>query len=245
MFLKAKQMCVICGSSAGFRQDSDNLRESLRCLACRSISRDRHLIWMLSKYLGFSPPLKTWKRDKTKKILETTGARAHPNYLRRLFDYYNTAYDANVIAKGNYDIRAYADLQNLPYKDCFFDIMLSSDVFEHVRLYERAFAEVYRVLKIGGALILQVPFVGKDRETVFKVKPDGNTDVFLSEPEYHASMTLVYRLYGGKDLFPLLQEIGFKVCFIESEVEKYGISYQPGIVLLKSGYVDLTNFLRE
>lgn len=50
-----------------------------------------------------------------------------------------------------------ADACNLPYDDNFFDIVVSFDVFEHIKNDKKAVSEVYRVLKNGGALVFTVP----------------------------------------------------------------------------------------
>jgi ubiquinone/menaquinone biosynthesis C-methylase UbiE len=50
-----------------------------------------------------------------------------------------------------------ADACNIPYKDNFFDIVVSFDVFEHIEKDYKAIDEVHRVLKKKGALVFTVP----------------------------------------------------------------------------------------
>lgn len=50
-----------------------------------------------------------------------------------------------------------ADACKLPYKNDFFDVVTSFDVFEHIERDDIAVKEVYRVLKKGGSLIFSVP----------------------------------------------------------------------------------------
>jgi len=50
-----------------------------------------------------------------------------------------------------------ADVCNLPYKENFFDVVICSDVFEHIKKDKKAVEEIYRVLKKGGKLIFTVP----------------------------------------------------------------------------------------
>jgi ubiquinone/menaquinone biosynthesis C-methylase UbiE len=47
--------------------------------------------------------------------------------------------------------------EELPFESETFDAVVGLDIFEHVEHDERAFAEVRRVLKPGGILILSVP----------------------------------------------------------------------------------------
>jgi len=51
-----------------------------------------------------------------------------------------------------------ADLTALPFRDADFDIILCSHVLEHVPDDARAMAELYRVLRPGGAALLLTPF---------------------------------------------------------------------------------------
>lgn len=234
-------MCNICGSIGKFDYVSFNssddqlaqLRENIVCKSCGSISRDRMLIYMLQKHLKLDIPLANATKNKSIRILETSGARAHPEYLAKLFDYYNIWYDPKIISRGDYDIRKYGDLQNLKFPDNYFDVILSSDVFEHVRDDTKAFLECYRVLRPGGILILQVPFLGLEKRTVKLVETIGDSDIFLTLPQYHASNTLVYRLYGGLDLIPQLWRIGFFVRYVETQLPEFGISWQNILLGIK------------
>jgi len=46
---------------------------------------------------------------------------------------------------------------NLPFKENFFDLVYSIDVIEHLKFPEKMLAEVKRVLKPNGILIIQTP----------------------------------------------------------------------------------------
>lgn len=53
-----------------------------------------------------------------------------------------------------------ADVQNLPYADESFDIVVGFDIMEHVTDVQRTIGEVYRVLKKGGRFHLHAPCEG-------------------------------------------------------------------------------------
>ncbi|MGA2912006.1 MAG: class I SAM-dependent methyltransferase [Methanoregula sp.] len=232
----SRAICNICGNEIDLTKINlaPELRESIICPNCGSISRDRMMIYGLQYGLATMIPISKMKTDKSLKVLETSGSRGHPPYLSKLFDYYNIWYDPLVLKSGYYDKRKHGDLQELNFDDNFFDIILCSDVFEHVRLPQKAFSEVFRVLKKGGILVLQVPFLGLDKHNVQFVEPVGDKDIFLSTPQYHDAHTLVYQLFGGLDLIPTLSCTGFHVNFIEKEISEYAISWQHVIICLKS-----------
>lgn len=57
-----------------------------------------------------------------------------------------------------------ADIHELPIADHSFDFVLCTEVLEHVADPRRVLAELYRVLRPGGAVLLSVPFVGELHE---------------------------------------------------------------------------------
>lgn len=74
-------------------------------------------------------------------------------YRKRGYDIVgvDAAYDSDHVTQ--------ADLRALPFDDGSFDVALCLDVLEHVELLEqpRAMAEIARVLKPGGRLLMSVP----------------------------------------------------------------------------------------
>jgi hypothetical protein len=206
-----------------------DLRESLVCEECGSSSRDRMYIWALGKCLNEFGPLVNWSVNKNIKILESAGRRRHPQELDLRYEYYNTEYIPEKIKS---EPNKYADFQNLHFPDECFDFVISSDVFEHIRLHMHALREVCRVLKNRGRFILQVPYCDIWPKNYVKVRPDGESDIFFTEPEYHAANTLVYRIYG-KELHSELKEAGFDVTYICKQIPEFMISLQPIFICSK------------
>jgi len=50
------------------------------------------------------------------------------------------------------------DLQDLSFPDGMFDLVITQDVLEHVDNPEKAFSEIFRVLKPGGYHIFTIPY---------------------------------------------------------------------------------------
>lgn len=49
-------------------------------------------------------------------------------------------------------------IEDMPYRDGFFDVVVTTDVLEHVLDLNQAFDKILRVLKPGGILIVRVPY---------------------------------------------------------------------------------------
>lgn len=115
-----------------------------------------------------------------------------------------------------------ADICDLPFKDNSFDIILCNHVLEHIPDDTKAMHELYRVLKIGGVGIFQIP-QDLNREVTFE-------DNTITDKKERARIFGQYdhvRVYG-RDYFNKLRSIGFKVDEIDysqklsrEEIEKY------------------------
>ena len=80
------------------------------------------------------------------------------------------------------------NLEQLTFADQSIDLHITQDVFEHVLRPERAFAEVARTLKPGGAHVFTVPIVNKDAPTKRRIAVNAKDDVtHLEPPEYHGN----------------------------------------------------------
>jgi SAM-dependent methyltransferase len=123
------------------------------------------------------------------------------------------------------------NLEKLTFPDGFFDLVITSDVMEHVRLDDRAHQEIARVLRPGGVYVFTVPHF-RDRETLVRVRPadpdDPSADVYLTEPEYHGDgnspdgRALSYRSYGT-DLDEYLTSLGLPVQYTMEDYSAVGI----------------------
>ncbi len=106
------------------------------------------------------------------------------------------------------------DLTELALRDSSVNVICTTDVLEHVPDYPKAISECFRVLKSGGTLIISVPFVLHNRETLVRarVNADGSIEHLLP-PEYHGDAqnpqgVLCYYHFGW-DLLDSLGRAGF------------------------------------
>lgn len=98
-----------------------------------------------------------------------------------------------------------ADICNLPFKDNEFDIILCNHVLEHIQDDTKAMQELYRVLKVGGMGVFQIP-QDLNRDITFE-------DHSITDKKERSKIFGQYdhvRIYG-RDYFDKLRSVGFNV----------------------------------
>jgi len=231
--------CNICGWSGEFLHPEME-REGTLCGNCASSSRLRAVVAWLAVVTGNEGlPLHAWPKDPHIAILESSARGSYPVMLADKFDYFATEYDPGEIARGTRP-RRFADFQALHYADATFDVVIASDVFEHVRDDAAGYREIFRTLKPGGTLILTVPYTHEQPVTVRRVDTSGERDVLLMEAEYHGGggHTLTYRNYG-RDLLALLADVGFAVAHSRTGNPALGITPQSVIIAQKGTFLEI------
>lgn len=132
------------------------------CKKCGSSDRDR-LVFEYLKLVHEKTSLKNKKllhvapeKSLSQKLEDSIGL----NITR--IDYrakgYKFTYNKSVIL---------GDVQNLPFENESYDLVICNHVLEHVEDDSKALNEIYRILKTGGFAILQVPIALKLVETIF------------------------------------------------------------------------------
>jgi O-antigen biosynthesis protein len=243
--------CNVCGKPSRFYYKEEALwRESLNCEHCRTTSRyrsiSRGILRAINELTGNeATSLSTLPRVGKKKlhVYDTQPSFYYeicayplPDLLKatgwikvELSQYKPALPMGKALAKGVTN----QNLECLTFADASLDIVITSDVMEHVRLDDRAHREIYRVLKPGGIYIFTVPHERAWNETLVRVRiidpEDPSKDTHLLEPEYHCdtnsdeeSGVLAYRTYGH-DIEVQLGEIGFEVEYFRKDIEGLGI----------------------
>jgi hypothetical protein len=220
--------CTICGAVGRFKPFNDNLRESGACSQCRSSNRQRQMAWMLRRELGLgvSGPLVI---PESVGIYNTEAngplhqaLHAHPKY--ECSEYWGDKAEFGEIVDGTRN----EDLQALSFASASFDVVLSSDVLEHMPQPYQAHSEIYRVLKPGGRHIFTVPYgEALIRDNVRASLVDGKV-IHHHEAMYHGDPVrpgegiLVWTIFG-LEMLVRLNEIGFETEFWRLQEPSVGI----------------------
>ena len=100
-----------------------------------------------------------------------------------------------------------------------FDLVLTSDTLEHVPDFERALAEIRRVLKPDGLHIFTIPVIW-DRKTRARASVTNGELVHHLPPSYHGEPTghaadfLVFHEFGA-DVVGKVRDAGFDLSLVQ------------------------------
>ncbi len=243
--------CNICGCQTVFFCETKNLyRESLVCAECRTTSRyrsiGRGILGAVKELTGLEASsiagLETIRENTPIKVYDTqvpffaeTSAYPIPEYLSRV-KWIDLALSIYIPSRAwGIEIAPRVTNQNLEaltFPDNSFDLLVTSDVMEHVRLDDNAHREIRRVLKPGGIYIFTVPHYRSGITTLQKVNvvdpTDPSKDQYLEPKEYHGDINsedgkaLSYRIYGT-ELDDKLRDLGFCVEYTLQEFPRNAI----------------------
>ena len=110
------------------------------------------------------------------------------------------------------------DLTNLSFDENTFDLIITSDVMEHLPNIEDAFAETLRVLRPGGIHVFTIPndYPFPDRMEP-RVEIRNGQEINLRPPRYHnsgdGSKCLVYTDYGA-DVSDMIRALGGRLAVV-------------------------------
>ena len=219
--------CNICRFPTLFLcRDIKAARNNMYCMFCLSYSRKRHVAKILVELFNIKN-IKELSNDSVV-ILNADTEDSFTKVLRNCNTYYCSSLIPKIKTGTEISKRVFCqDLQKLTFPDEMFDVVITEDVFEHIREDEKGFKEVHRVLKKGGHHIFTIPF-NFDMPTEIRVDTTSEDDVFILPPQFHGDKIreniLTYRNYG-LDTFERLNRIGFetRVYFSQYQDIKNGI----------------------
>src|SRR5712692_9224444 len=227
--------CTVCGEFTRFKIEGDNLREDCACASCGAMNRYRQIAYVLcgTQSKQFHKPIYSLANVaqycKDIAIYNTEARGAVHAQLGKLPGYQCSEYFGPTHRSGEMvNGVMHQDLMELSLEGNSLDVVLSSDVFEHISDPYRAHQEVHRVLKPGGRHVFTVPFhlQGFLDDTRATLDEKGNP-VFLAPPIYHGDPlspegVLVYTIFG-LEMLVHLRRIGFLTHFFHLSAPWLGI----------------------
>jgi SAM-dependent methyltransferase len=192
-----------------------------RCLGCRANGTNLSLIPLIKKHRNFYPVKEAWE-------MSTYGATL--SFLRKYVDHvYESEYfegkRSGEIVNGILN----QDVQETSFSDSSLDLITSNQVFEHVPDDIKGFAECFRVLRPGGALLFTVPLYDIPVTEKLAEMRDGQL-AYFTKPEYHDSRTagpesiLTFWHHSVNDIAERVSSVGFDVTVEDVCIAPYPIT---------------------
>ena len=131
------------------------------------------------------------------------------------------------------------DIRRTTFADGTFDLIITSDVMEHVAGWRQAVAEVARLLAPGGAHVFTVPLAWPLRpQSRTRAEVVDGEVVHHLEPRHHVSgtggSTLVFTDFG-RDLVDCQLAEGLDARFFNGHMMLDGLHTSPAVVAVKAG----------
>lgn len=171
--------CPICETRTVFVKTGPWLRDQLLCYRCKSIPRWRALIHVLETRFP------TWREQRIHE--SSPGGPASRKLARECHHYTPSHFFQGVLPGGIEDGIRCETLEEQTFADACFDLVVTSDVFEHVLDPARGFSEVARTLRPGGAHVFTVPWYWWKDTLVRATRGEDGEIRHLEPADYHGN----------------------------------------------------------
>jgi hypothetical protein len=176
-----KGFCPICNADVVFFSENTWLRDHFICTNCGSIPRQRVLMTVIQKYYPNWADLSIHESSPTEVPITAKLKRECKGYIG---SQYYPKHEFGKIINGYRN----ENLEEQTFDDEMFDIIITQDVFEHIYNPNKAFSEIARTLKNGGAHIFTVPIINKFNKTeVWATMGSNGEPIFQKEEEWHGN----------------------------------------------------------
>lgn len=222
-------ICYCCGSSSftsdnvlwqklinqwrisNYEAEYINKQQGNKCTKCHSNFRSIALAFAIMKsfdYVGLFKDFVKEERIQNLRILEINEAGNLTHFLQQIPNHTLSIYPES-------------DMMNMKFPDMSFDLVLHSDVLEHIKYPIRGLSECYRILKPGGYCAFTIPMI-VDRLTISR---EG------MPPSYHGSSDnvsddLIVHTEYGCDSWRQVIQAGFQQCRL------FSIDYPSSLALV-------------
>jgi SAM-dependent methyltransferase len=250
-FRKVEARCNVCGHVGPLLYEMPDLvrlrehrigtlRETLRCEGCKSKMRDRTLAAGLLRLSRERWGVEATTIDELARVLPPearildTDAQSrigrrlarHPGVLRSL--YYPDRGPGEELEDRWAGARVVnVDLEAMPFPDASYDVVITSEVMEHVRHVDTAHREIARCLAPGGTYLFTVPFDPTLEQTWVLIDAETDQPLVLpmhlhGDPGLREEGIKSYRVFGH-DLADDLARAGLEGGFAPVDDPRAGI----------------------
>lgn len=180
--LTVEGYCVTCESNVTFVSYDKWLRDHFICPVCKSIPRERALMLTIERFFPHWRDLRIHESSPGGRGASVKLHRQCPQYLGSHF-FPDVPLGATHASGWRCE-----DLEALTFPDASFDLVLTQDVMEHILDPAKAFCEIARTLKPGGAHVFTVPLVQKERPTRIRARREPTGEItHILPPTYHGN----------------------------------------------------------
>jgi SAM-dependent methyltransferase len=175
-------MCSTCDQETVFTARNAWFRDHYVCEKCGSIPRERALMKVIESYYPHWRDLKIHESSPCGRGASLKLRAGAQGYLATQF------FPGLTLGVNHQSGWRNENLENQTFPDGSFDLVVTQDVFEHIFDPAKAFAEIARTLKPGGAHIFTVPIVNKQNPSKLRafMREDGEIE-HVEEPQYHGN----------------------------------------------------------
>jgi len=211
--------CTVCSSRTLFVEFEDWLRDHYKCIRCGSIPRNRALIQILATHF---PEYGTYRIHES-----SPSGPASEKIARDCSGYVPTQLFPDIpYGEYSYGVRC-ENLERMTFPDSCFDLVITQDVFEHVMNPDRAFADIARTLRPGGAHVFTVPLF-EHKHSLVRAEEINGKIIHHEKPEYHGNPVdekgaLVVREWGEDIVDYIYQSSGMSTTVYRLQDRSLGI----------------------
>ena len=251
--------CPLCGKKTVMLMENENIRETGFCLFCSAMARYKGFAEIIKRLIIIKSHFKELDINTLKKLLKKINLTQYPikKILKSIkskdFSIYEPSSSGAIyyaLKKFSFVIQSeffpypnlkpgqlvgnmqFEDIQSLSFGDNSFDLVLTQDVFEHIKDPDLGFTEIYRVLKPGGFHVFTVPF--ENREKTIK-RIDKNNKILINPVIHHNDNIrvrgpIVYNDFGY-NLIEKLNNMNFPSFIFSIRNPKLGIMTKINMVI--------------
>jgi SAM-dependent methyltransferase len=192
-----KGYCPICEAPVVFTASNSGYRNFLECPDCRSVPRERALTLRVKQLFP------DWRRLAVHEIgpaMRGFALKLRSECRGYIASHWFADQPPGTTVQGFRN----ENIEDQTFGDGCLDIVLSLDVMEHIFDPARAYGEVFRTLRPGGAYIHTFPITKSQVAAMIDqatLQPDGTVRHLVDPPKYHGNPisdkgALVTKSYG-------------------------------------------------